>query len=69
MAREADLIIGIGTRYSDFTSASKTAFQNPAVRFININVFEFDAHKPCPPFSSPIKPNGSSMTASIWSWP
>lgn len=45
MAREADLIIGIGTRYSDFTSASKTAFQNPAVRFININVFDFDAYK------------------------
>jgi 3D-(3,5/4)-trihydroxycyclohexane-1,2-dione acylhydrolase (decyclizing) len=44
-AREADLIIGIGTRYSDFTTASKTAFQNPAVRFININVAEFDAHK------------------------
>jgi len=45
LAREADLVIGIGTRYSDFTSASKTAFQNPAVRFININVAEFDAHK------------------------
>jgi 3D-(3,5/4)-trihydroxycyclohexane-1,2-dione acylhydrolase (decyclizing) len=45
MARDADLIIGIGTRYSDFTSASKTAFQNPNVRFININVAEFDAYK------------------------
>ena len=45
IAREADLIIGIGTRYSDFTTASKTAFQNPQVRFININVAEFDAHK------------------------
>ncbi len=45
MAREADLIIGIGTRYSDFTTASKTAFQNPAVQFININVAEFDAAK------------------------
>jgi 3D-(3,5/4)-trihydroxycyclohexane-1,2-dione acylhydrolase (decyclizing) len=45
LAREADLVIGIGTRYSDFTSASKTAFQNPAVRFININVAEFDSHK------------------------
>jgi 3D-(3,5/4)-trihydroxycyclohexane-1,2-dione acylhydrolase (decyclizing) len=44
-AREADLIIGIGTRYSDFTTASKTAFQNPSVRFININVAEFDAYK------------------------
>jgi len=45
LAREADLILGIGTRYSDFTTASKTAFQNPAVRFININVAEFDAFK------------------------
>ncbi len=45
IAREADLVIGIGTRYSDFTTASKTAFQNPAVRFININVAEFDAFK------------------------
>jgi 3D-(3,5/4)-trihydroxycyclohexane-1,2-dione acylhydrolase (decyclizing) len=45
LAREADLIIGIGTRYSDFTTASRTAFQNPSVRFINVNVAEFDAHK------------------------
>src|SRR6202142_84288 len=45
VARAADLILGIGTRYSDFTTASKTAFQNPAVRFININVAEFDAYK------------------------
>ena len=45
LARDADLIIGIGTRYSDFTTASKTAFQNPNVRFININVAEFDAYK------------------------
>jgi 3D-(3,5/4)-trihydroxycyclohexane-1,2-dione acylhydrolase (decyclizing) len=44
-AREADLIIGIGTRYSDFTTASKTAFQNPNVSFVNINVAEFDAYK------------------------
>ena len=45
LAREADLVIGIGTRYSDFTTASVTAFQNPEVRFININVAEFDAAK------------------------
>jgi 3D-(3,5/4)-trihydroxycyclohexane-1,2-dione acylhydrolase (decyclizing) len=45
LARESDLIIGVGTRYSDFTTASQTAFQNPAVRFININVGEFDAGK------------------------
>jgi 3D-(3,5/4)-trihydroxycyclohexane-1,2-dione acylhydrolase (decyclizing) len=45
LARDADLIVGIGTRYTDFTSASKTAFHNPNVRFININVTEFDAYK------------------------
>jgi 3D-(3,5/4)-trihydroxycyclohexane-1,2-dione acylhydrolase (decyclizing) len=45
LAREADLIIGVGTRYSDFTTASQSAFQNPEVRFVNINVSEFDAGK------------------------
>jgi len=45
LAREADVVIGIGTRYSDFTTASKTAFQAEGVRFININVTEFDAYK------------------------
>jgi 3D-(3,5/4)-trihydroxycyclohexane-1,2-dione acylhydrolase (decyclizing) len=44
-AREADLVIGIGTRWSDFTTASKTAFQDPAVRFVNVNVARFDAFK------------------------
>ncbi len=44
-ARHADLVIAIGTRLSDFTTASKTAFQNPDVRFININVNEMDAYK------------------------
>ena len=44
-AREADLVIALGTRLSDFTTASKTAFQNPDVRFIGINVAEFDAFK------------------------
>lgn len=45
LAREADLVIGVGTRYTDFTTASNSAFQNPDVRFININVAEFDAYK------------------------
>jgi len=44
-SQEADLVIGIGTRYSDFTTASKTAFRNQDVKFININIAEFDAHK------------------------
>ena len=45
IARDADLVIGIGTRYSDFTTASKTAFQSPKVGFINVNVTGFDAGK------------------------
>lgn len=45
IAREADLVIGIGTRYSDFTTASHTAFQNPDVCFVNINIASFDAYK------------------------
>ena len=45
VAREADVVIALGTRLSDFTTASKTAFQNPHVKFIAINVAEFDAAK------------------------
>ena len=45
IAKEADLVIGIGTRYSDFTTISKSAFQDPKVRFININITEFDSFK------------------------
>ena len=45
LAHTADLIIGVGTRYTDFTSASNTMFQNPDVKFVNINVQSFDAHK------------------------
>jgi 3D-(3,5/4)-trihydroxycyclohexane-1,2-dione acylhydrolase (decyclizing) len=45
LAREADLVIGIGTRWSDFTTASNSAFQDSHVRFININVAAFDAGK------------------------
>ncbi len=45
MAEAADLVIGVGTRFTDFATASKTAFGNPDVRFVNINVFEMDAYK------------------------
>ena len=45
LADKADLVIGVGTRYSDFTTASKTQFKNPGVRFVNINVTPFDAAK------------------------
>jgi 3D-(3,5/4)-trihydroxycyclohexane-1,2-dione acylhydrolase (decyclizing) len=45
IARDADMVIGIGTRYSDFTTASRTAFQNPDARFVNINVAGMDLVK------------------------
>ncbi|MGH7564789.1 MAG: 3D-(3,5/4)-trihydroxycyclohexane-1,2-dione acylhydrolase (decyclizing) [Gemmatimonadota bacterium] len=45
LAREADLVLGVGTRWSDFSTASKTAFQDPDVRFVNVNVARVDAHK------------------------
>ncbi len=44
-AKEADVVIGVGTRWTDFTTASKTAFQNPEVRFVNVNVADLDATK------------------------
>lgn len=45
IAENADVVIGIGTRYSDFTTASRTAFQAPGVRFVNINIAGFDGAK------------------------
>lgn len=45
LADKTDVVIGVGTRYSDFTTASHTQFKNPDVRFVNINVKAFDAAK------------------------
>ncbi|MBW3085262.1 3D-(3,5/4)-trihydroxycyclohexane-1,2-dione hydrolase [Austwickia sp. TVS 96-490-7B] len=45
LAREADLVIGVGTRFSDFTTASHSVFADPQVRFVNVNVGSFDASK------------------------
>jgi 3D-(3,5/4)-trihydroxycyclohexane-1,2-dione acylhydrolase (decyclizing) len=45
LARDADLVVALGTRLSDFTTASKSAFQNPTVRFVGINVAPMDASK------------------------
>ncbi|CAM5475010.1 3D-(3,5/4)-trihydroxycyclohexane-1,2-dione acylhydrolase (decyclizing) [Leifsonia shinshuensis] len=42
---QADVVLGVGTRYSDFTTASRTVFQNPDVRFVNLNIAPFDAYK------------------------
>jgi 3D-(3,5/4)-trihydroxycyclohexane-1,2-dione acylhydrolase (decyclizing) len=45
LAAGADLVIGVGTRYSDFTTGSRSVFASPDVRFVNLNVASFDAHK------------------------
>ncbi|HUB70674.1 MAG TPA: 3D-(3,5/4)-trihydroxycyclohexane-1,2-dione acylhydrolase (decyclizing) [Acidimicrobiales bacterium] len=45
LARTADVVVGIGTRWSDFTTASRTAFANPAVKFVNCNIVTLDAAK------------------------
>ncbi|TDC35991.1 3D-(3,5/4)-trihydroxycyclohexane-1,2-dione acylhydrolase (decyclizing) [Micromonospora sp. KC213] len=45
LAREADVVLGIGTRYSDFTTASRSVFGAPGVRFVNVNIAAFDAAK------------------------
>lgn len=45
LAKEADLVIGVGTRMGDFTTCSKWLFQNPVCRFLSINVASFDAYK------------------------
>lgn len=45
IAREADVVLGIGTRYGDFTTASRSIFADPDVRFVNLNVASLDGHK------------------------
>jgi 3D-(3,5/4)-trihydroxycyclohexane-1,2-dione acylhydrolase (decyclizing) len=45
LAADADVVLGVGTRYSDFTTASRTVFADPQVRFVNLNVTGFDAGK------------------------
>jgi len=45
LAREADVVLGVGTRWSDFTTASRSIFANPSVRFVNVNIAGFDAVK------------------------
>src|SRR5205814_5892750 len=45
IAAEADVVIGVGTRYSDFTTSSRTGFQDSGVRFVNLNIAEIDSNK------------------------
>ncbi|SEG06737.1 3D-(3,5/4)-trihydroxycyclohexane-1,2-dione acylhydrolase (decyclizing) [Thermomonospora echinospora] len=45
LARDADVVLGVGTRYSDFTTASRSLFARDGVRFVNLNIAAFDAAK------------------------
>ncbi|WP_035812686.1 3D-(3,5/4)-trihydroxycyclohexane-1,2-dione acylhydrolase (decyclizing) [Jiangella gansuensis] len=68
-AREADVVIGIGTRYSDFTTASRTAFQDPGVRFVNVNIAGFDGVKHAGlPVVADARAALEAMTAALAGW-
>ncbi|MEU0159914.1 3D-(3,5/4)-trihydroxycyclohexane-1,2-dione acylhydrolase (decyclizing) [Streptomyces sp. NPDC006261] len=69
LARTADLVIGIGTRYTDFTTASGTLFGNPAVRFLNLNITGSDAHKlAARPLVADARTGLEALTAALAGW-
>ncbi len=69
LARDADLVLCVGTRLSDFTTASKTAFQHPNVRFIAINVCELDAFKHgALPLVADAKVTLEELSARLFDW-
>lgn len=66
LVKDADLIIGLGTRLTDFTTSSKQAFQNPEVDFLNINLHAFDAAKLMgTPILSDVKEAIITLTAAL----
>ncbi|MCG8572455.1 MAG: 3D-(3,5/4)-trihydroxycyclohexane-1,2-dione acylhydrolase (decyclizing) [Spirochaetes bacterium] len=66
IAHDADLVIGIGTRFSDFTTASKWNFKNPDVRFMTINLNKFDAYKMnATPFLADAKAGIAALTNTL----
>ncbi|GAA2453577.1 3D-(3,5/4)-trihydroxycyclohexane-1,2-dione acylhydrolase (decyclizing) [Actinomadura vinacea] len=69
LAREADVILGIGTRYSDFTTASRTLFARPGVRFVNLNVAAFDAVKQAGvPLVADARAGLTALRAALGAW-
>jgi 3D-(3,5/4)-trihydroxycyclohexane-1,2-dione acylhydrolase (decyclizing) len=69
LAREADVVIGVGTRYSDFTTASRTQFQHPDVRFVNLNVAAFDSAKhSAVPVVTDAREGLAELTAALAEW-
>jgi 3D-(3,5/4)-trihydroxycyclohexane-1,2-dione acylhydrolase (decyclizing) len=69
LAAEADVVIGIGTRYSDFTTGSRTVFADPDVRFVNLNITGFDAHKlSAAPLVGDARRGLEQLTAALAGW-
>jgi 3D-(3,5/4)-trihydroxycyclohexane-1,2-dione acylhydrolase (decyclizing) len=69
LAREADVVLGIGTRYSDFTTASRTVFADPDVRFVNLNVTALDAVKhSATPLPADAREGLAALTRALEGW-
>ncbi len=69
LAAEADLVIGAGTRWSDFTTASSSVFAEPGVRFINLNVAAFDAAKQSAiPLVADVQSGLDALAAALGGW-
>jgi 3D-(3,5/4)-trihydroxycyclohexane-1,2-dione acylhydrolase (decyclizing) len=69
LAADADLIIGVGTRYSDFTTASRTVFAAEEVRFVNLNVSAFDSHKlAATSLAADAREGLTALTAALAGW-
>ncbi|HET6699311.1 MAG TPA: 3D-(3,5/4)-trihydroxycyclohexane-1,2-dione acylhydrolase (decyclizing) [Nocardioidaceae bacterium] len=69
LAAQADVVLGIGTRYTDFTTASRTAFAHPEVRFVNLNVTGLDAAKHAGvPLVGDARVGIQALTAGLRAW-
>jgi 3D-(3,5/4)-trihydroxycyclohexane-1,2-dione acylhydrolase (decyclizing) len=69
MAREADVVLGVGTRWADFATASHTIFANPEVRFVNLNVAAVDAFKHAAvPLVADAREGLEALTAALAGW-
>ncbi|MFJ9105944.1 3D-(3,5/4)-trihydroxycyclohexane-1,2-dione acylhydrolase (decyclizing) [Streptomyces sp. NPDC102405] len=69
LAREADVVLGVGTRYSDFTTASHTVFANPDVTFVNLNVARLDAVKhSAEPLVADARPGVEALAGALTDW-
>jgi 3D-(3,5/4)-trihydroxycyclohexane-1,2-dione acylhydrolase (decyclizing) len=69
VARDADVVVGIGTRWTDFTTASHTLFDHPEVRFVNVNIAPFDAGKQSGvPVVADARAGIEALTAAMSGW-